>query len=39
MTIAMNTHGSAAMTTRIIIRFRSMASRTWLEPRATDGGV
>ncbi len=37
--MAMKAHGSPAMTTIIIIRFRSMASRTWLEPRATDDGV
>ncbi len=37
--IAMNTQGSIAITTIVIMRFRSMASRTWEAPRVTDGGV
>jgi hypothetical protein len=28
-----------AMTTIIIMRFRSIASRTWVLPVVTDGGV
>ncbi len=37
--IAMNTQGSMAITTSIIMRFRSSASRTCEAPRVTEGGV